>query len=144
MKVKAPWWITHAENEDEEFFIAFAWDLAQREGMDCAYYLHVGDMKVFFKDHTHTYIGNVRELRTVQKWFHFGKVAKNMWRFNFLKTDYEEVEWEIKNPKLIAIWLYLEAKRQAGMIMHNEHLGLQQRWRKNILPDEMKDWLLDR
>jgi len=144
MKLTAPWWVEYTANEDEAFFIAFAWDLAKREGFNCAYYLHVGDMAVFFKEHTHTYIGNVRELRTVQKWFKFGKVAKNMWRFNFMKSNYREVEIEITNPKLIAIWLYLEAKRQDGTLLHDKHLGIQQRWRKNQLPEDLKTWLLDR
>ena len=29
MKVLAPWWIEYADNEDEEFFIAFAWLVAK-------------------------------------------------------------------------------------------------------------------
>ena len=144
MKVLAPWWIEYADNEDEEFFIAFAWLVAKDEGFNCAYYLHVGDMATFFKDHTHTYIGNVRELRSVKQWLAFGKVARNMWRFNFLKTNYEEVEWEIKNPKLIAMWFYILAKRHDGELMHEEHKGIQQRWRKNILPEDILEWLRDR
>ncbi len=144
MKVKAPWWIEHAANEDEELFIAFAWLIAKDEGFDCAYYCHVGDMATFFSKHTHTYIGNVRELRTVTKWLNFGKVAKNMWRFNFTKTNHDEVEWEIKNPKLIAMWLYILAKREDGELFHEEHLGIQQRWRKSRLPKEVLEWLRDR
>lgn len=144
MKVLAPWWIEHTKTEDEAFFIAFAWDLAKREGLNCAYYIHGGDVKFFFKDQKNTYIGNVRELRSVSRWFRFGKVAKTMWRFSFEKTNYREIEIEIENPKLVAIWLYLEAKRQEGTLMHDQHLGILQKWRGNRLPDEMKDWLLDR
>ena len=62
MKVLAPWWIKHADNEDEEFFIAFAWLVAKDEGLNVAYYLHIGDIKTLFSKHTNTYIGNVREL----------------------------------------------------------------------------------
>lgn len=144
MKVLAPWWIKYAANEDEEFFIAFAWLVAKDEGFNCAYYLHVGDMSTFFSNHKHTYIGNVQELRSVKRWIYFGKVAKNMFRFNFLKTNYKEVEWEINNPKLVAMWLYILAKRQDGELMHKKHLGIQQRWRKNRLPQELLVWLRDR
>ena len=50
----------------------------------------------------------------------------------------------IENPKLVAIWLYLEAKRQTNTLMYDQHLGILQKWRGNRLPNEMKDWLLDR
>jgi len=144
MKVLAPWWIKHAADEDEAFFICFAWLVAKEEGFKSAYYLHVGDMTTFFKNHTHTYVGNVRELRSVKRWLAFGKVAKNMYRFNFMNSDFEEVEWEIKNDKLIAMWLYILAKREDGELFHKEHLGIQQRWRKNRLPKGVLEWLQDR
>ena len=144
MKVLAPWWIEYADNEDEEFFIAFAWLVAKDEGFNSAYYIHVGDVSTFFANHTHTYIGNVRELRSVKRWLTFGKVAKNMFRFHFNKADYKEIEWELKNPKLIAMWLYILAKREDGQLMHEHHLGVHQRWRKNVLPKEVLEWLRDR
>ena len=67
-----------------------------------------------------------------------------MFRFNFTSNNNEEVEWELKNPKLIAMWLYILAKRDDGKLMHEEHLGMQQKWRGNKLPPDTLEWLRDR
>ena len=144
MKLLAPWWIKHAENEDEKFFICFLWLIAKEEGFNVEYYMHGADISVFFKDHKNTYYGKVKELQSVKKWIWLGKANKIIYTYHFRTDDREEVEWEITNDKHKAMWMYILAKKAAGELMHKKHLGVQQRWLTNRLPRPILAWLKDR
>ena len=144
MRVRAPHWITETKNPDDHLFICFMYDLALEHGFNVAYYLHAGDVGVFFKDKANIYIGNPTVLQETTKWIQIGKVSNNIFRVQFMTTKHDEIEWQIKGDKHKAIWMYLQGLKNNDAIFYEKSLGPLQKWRKHRLPAELRKWLNDR
>lgn len=144
MKVRAPIWIYATEDKNARFFICLAWKIAQEHGINPAYYIQGGDVTILFPDKKHTYIGNSVIIPEVLEWFMMAKVSKNIWRFNFLKSNNVEIDYEITDDKLIAMWLHLYTHHRDHGWLEAEHRGLSQKWRSSRIPKELREWLCDR
>jgi len=144
MKILAPDWVKYAVDDDEKLFIAFAWLMAKEVGLKYRYYMHVGDVTTFFSKHTYAHMGKIKQLRSVGRWLNFGKVNTVLYSFNFLVSEVREVEIEITNPKLIAIWMYILSKKQDNALLQEKQLGIHQRWLRTKLPMDIQKWLKER
>ena len=150
MKLTVPDWAVHADDEDEILFIAFAWLVAKTVGpmgLKTAYYIHRGDLRIFFKKYTWVFYGNIPFMNSVKKWIYLGKVSKNLYRFSFRDIGFgetKEIELEITNPKIQAIWFYLLAKFNDEKVISKKNNGIHQTRRNGKLSSKTREWLRDR
>lgn len=144
MTVKAPHFIYYTSDKYTQLFICFAYMIAKEYGFKTAYYIHSGDVRIFFPKKGITIYKNTILSERIKAWILLGKTSRQIWRFNFVRTRFKEVDFEITCEKDKAIWMYLEGLYKNNVILDQKQKGLRRNWRRNVLNQDVIDWLKDR
>jgi len=144
MTVKAPHFIYETDDKYAQLFICFAYAIAKEYGFKTAYYINSADVRVFFPKKGRTQYRNTVLSERIKAWILLGKTARNVWRFNFMRTRFTEVDFEITCEKDKAIWTYLQGLFKHDGILDENQKGLRGHWKASVLPKNILHWLKDR